>query len=95
MVIPPEYDDLIVNNPTLIKVKKNGLFGTINWKNKIVHPIKYEKIYWEWPYLTGRNLDTIFVKKNGKYFATDINANILQIELSNKFIEDKFQYLSY
>ena len=36
IVIPPIYDDIEVNNPELIKVNKNGLFGTIDWKNNIV-----------------------------------------------------------
>ena len=92
--VPPEYDQIIYNNPTLIKVERDGLFGTIDRKNNIVHPIKYEKMYWEWPYITGHPLDTIFVKYNGAYFATDTQANIIDMEISEKFIEEKFRYLS-
>ena len=88
-VIPPVYDKIFVDNVTLIKVKKNGVYGTINWKNKIVHTIQYEKILWEWPYLTGRALDTIYVKKLGKYFATDISGKVIEF-VSDKLINDKF-----
>lgn len=91
--VPPEYDQIIYNNPTLIKVERDGLFGTIDRKNNIVHPIKYEEIYWEWPYVTGRPLDTVFVKYNGAYFATDIKANSIDMDISEKFIAEKFRYL--
>jgi hypothetical protein len=92
-VIPPIYDQIFVDNEVLIKVKNNGLYGTINWKNKIVHPIQYEQILWEWPYLTGRPIDTIYVKKSGKYFATDTNGKVILETVSEKIIDDKFGYL--
>jgi len=92
-VIPPVYDKIFVDNGTLIKVEKNGVYGTINWKNKIVHPIQYEQILWEWPYLTGRPIDTIYVKKSGKYFATNTDGKVIIESVSNKIINDKFGYL--
>ena len=91
-IIPPVYDKIYVDNGTLIKVKKNGVFGTINWKNEVVHPIQYEQILWEWPYLKGREIDTIYVKKSGKYFATDIGGKVILESVSNKIINDKFGY---
>ena len=93
IVIPPEYDEILVDNSKLIKVKKNGLFGTINWKNEIVHPIDYEQILWEWPYLTNKELDTIYLKKNGKYLSTDTKGKVLESKVSEKLIDDKFGYL--
>jgi hypothetical protein len=93
IVIPPEYDEILVDNSKLIKVKKNGLFGTINWKNEIVHPIDYEQILWEWPYLTNKELDTIYLKKNGKYLSTDTKGKVLEQKVSEKLIDDKFGYL--
>ncbi|WP_339841634.1 WG repeat-containing protein [uncultured Maribacter sp.] len=93
IVVPPIYNEITVNNSKLIKVKQDELYGTINWKNEIVHPIKYEQIYWEWPYLTGKDLDTVFLKESGKYFATDTLGNILDNSVSKEFIEEKFEYL--
>jgi len=93
IVIPPIYDKIFVDNSTLIKVQKNGAYGTINWKNEIVHPILYETILWEWPFLTGKGLDTIYVKKSGKYFATNINGKVIVEFVSEKSIKDKFEYL--
>ena len=93
IVIPPVYDKIFVDNGTLIKVQKNGVYGTINWNNEIVHPIQYENILWEWPYLTGKGLDTIYVKKSGKYFATNINGKVIVEFVSDKSINDKFEYL--
>jgi hypothetical protein len=93
-VIPPVYDKIYVDNGALIKVEKNGVYGTINWKNKIVHPIQFEQILWEWPHLTGRPLDTIYVKKAGKYYATDINGKVILASVSEKLINHKFRYLN-
>ena len=90
-MIPPVYDNIYVDNSTLIKVKKDGVFGTINWENKIVHPIQYEQILWEWPYITGK-LDTIYIKNWGKYFATDTNGKVIIESVSEKIINDKFGY---
>jgi hypothetical protein len=93
IVIPPIYDEILVDNSKLIKVKKNSLFGTINWKNEIVHPIEYEQILWEWPYLTNKELDTIYLKKNGKYFSTDTKGNVLEQNVNAKVIDKKFSYI--
>ena len=92
IVIPPVYDKIYVDNGSLIKVEKDCVFGTINWENKIVHPIQYEQILWEWPYMTGK-LDTIYVKKSGKYLATDINGKVIIESVSEKIINNKFRYL--
>ncbi|BBE16547.1 hypothetical protein AQPE_0687 [Aquipluma nitroreducens] len=92
IVIPTVYDKIFVDNDILIKVRKNGVYGTINWKNEIVHPIQYEQILWEWPYLTDRALDTVYVEKSGKYFATDITGKVIIESISNKLINDKFGY---
>ncbi|WP_298481424.1 WG repeat-containing protein [uncultured Maribacter sp.] len=93
IVIPPDYDEILVDNSRLIKVKKSGLFGTVNWQNEIVNPIEYEEILWEWPYLTNKALDTVYLKKNGKYLSTDTNGKVLDEKVSEKFIDDKFGYL--
>ncbi|MEB8345782.1 WG repeat-containing protein [Flavobacteriaceae bacterium KMM 6898] len=92
-IIPPVYDEIIVDNPKLIKVENSGLFGTVNWKNIIVHPIEYEQILWEWPYLTNKALDTVYLKKNGKYLSTDTDGKVLEQKVSKKVIDDKFGYL--
>jgi len=92
VVIPPVYDEILVDNSKLIKVEKNGLFGTINWKNEIVHPIEYEQILWEWPYLTNKALDTVYLKKNGTYFSTDTTGKVLEQKISKKVIDEKFGY---
>ncbi len=92
-VIPTVYDKIYVDNGTLIKVKINGVYGTITWNNKIVHPVQYEQILWEWPYITGKALDTVYVKKSGKYFATDTNGKVIIESVSEKMINDKFWYL--
>ncbi len=93
VIIPPVYDEITVDNSKLIKVKQNGLFGTVNWKNEIVNPIEYEEIIWEWPYLTNKELDTIYLKKNGKYFSTNTDGKVLEQKISKKIIDDKFGYL--
>ena len=93
IVIPPEYDEISVNNSKLIKVKNKGLFGTINWKNEIIHPIEYEQILWEWPYLTNKELDTIYLKKRGKYISTDTKGKVLEQKISKELIDNKFGYL--
>lgn len=93
IVIPPIYDKIFVDNGALIKVQKNGLNGTINWKNEIVHIIEYENILWEWPYLTGKPIDTIYIEKSGKYFATDINGKVIIESVSEELINNKFGYL--
>jgi hypothetical protein len=92
-VIPPIYDEIFVNNSKLIKVKKNGVFGTINWKNEIVHPIIYQQILWEWPYLKGKSLNEIYLMKNDSYFSTDTSGKVLNPKVSKKFINEKFGYL--
>ncbi len=92
-VIPPIYDEILVDNSKLIKVKKNSLFGTVNWKNEIVNQIEYEQILWEWPYLTNKELDTIYLKKNGKYFSTDTKGKVLEQKVSAKIIDKKFSYI--
>ena len=93
IVIPPIYDKIFVDNGNLIKVQNNNLFGTVNWKNEIIHPIKYENILWEWPYLTGKPIDTIYIEKSGKYFATDTKGKIIEESVSEELINDKFEYL--
>jgi hypothetical protein len=93
VVIPTDYDKIFVDNGLLIKVQVNGLYGTINWKNEIVHPVEYQNIYWEWPYLTGRPLDTIYINKTGKYFATDTNGKVIIESVPEELINDKFGYL--
>ncbi len=93
IVIPTVYDEILVDNSKLIKVGKNGLYGTINWKNEIVHPIEYEQILWEWPYLTNKALDTIYLKKNGKYFSTDTKGKVLEQKVNEKVVDEKFGYL--
>ena len=93
IVIPPEYDEISVDNSKLIKVEKNGLFGTINWKNEIVHPIEYEQILWEWPYLTNKELDTVYLKNKGKYISTDTKGKVLEQTVSEDLINEKFDYI--
>ncbi|MCK5867535.1 MAG: WG repeat-containing protein [Mycoplasmataceae bacterium] len=93
IVIPTQYDEIWVDNIKLIKVKSNGLYGTIDWENKIVHPIKYEQILWEWPYLTQNPMDTIYLKEKGKYFSTDTKGKVLEPNISKKLIDEKFGYL--
>jgi len=93
IVIPPEYDEILVDNSTLIKVEKNGLFGTLNWKNEIIHPIEYEQILWEWPYLTNKELDTVYLKKSGKYISTNAKGEVLEQNVSEKLIYKKFEYI--
>lgn len=93
IVIPTQYDEVFVDNSKLIKVKNNGLYGTVDWNNKIIHPIKYEHVLWEWPYLTLRPLDTIYVEENDKYFSTDTNGKIIEPSVSKKLIDKKFGYL--
>jgi hypothetical protein len=93
VIVPPIYDKILVDNSKLIKVKNSKLFGTVNWKNVIVHPIEYEQILWEWPYLTNKELDTIYLKKNGTYFSTDTKGKVLEQEVTKELIDDKFGYL--
>lgn len=92
IVIPAIYDDIFVDNSTLIKVKNNKLYGTINWDNDIVHPVTYEQILWEWPFITQKPIDTIYIKTNGLYFSTDTLGNILEEKVSKKIIDEKFFY---
>lgn len=94
IIIPPVYQEIEVDNSTLIKVKNKNLFGTVNWKNEIIHPIKYDQILWEWPYLTQKELDTIFLSQNGRYFSTDISGNIYEEVVDKKIVDEKFGYLS-
>ena len=93
IVIPPDYDEIWINNSKLIKVKNKGLYGTVDWKNKIVHPIKYQQILWEWPFITQNPLDTVYVKENSKYFSTDISGKVIENNVSEKLIDEKFGYL--
>jgi hypothetical protein len=92
IIIPPIYDEIYVDNAQIIKVKIKKKFGTINWKNEIIHPIEFEEILWEWPYLTTEKFDTIYLKKDGKYFSTDLKGNILEKTVSEKVIKEKFNY---
>lgn len=92
IVIPTVYDELYFDNYGIIKVKKNNLWGTISSKNKIIHPIEYQEILWEWPYLKGTAFpDTIFLKKSGKYFATDMDGNIIRKSVSVEYVKKKFK----
>lgn len=93
IVIPTQYDEIFVDNSKLIKVKNGGLYGTVDWDNKTIHPIKYEQILWEWPYLTQKPLETIYVKENGKYFSTDTDGKGIEPSVSKKLIDKKFGYL--
>ncbi len=90
VVIPTVYDEIFVDNSKLIKVKNNGKFGTVNWKNKIIHPIEFKEILWEWPYLTNKALDTVYLRKHNTYFSTDIHGNILEKNVSKTYINTKF-----
>lgn len=92
MIIHPLYDALLINNTKLIRVKLNGRYGTINWKNEIVHAIEYERIFWQWPYLTGKDIDTVYVKKSGKYFATDPKGIVIRKVVPLIEIKSKFEY---
>ena len=92
IVIPPIYDQIYVDNEQIIKVKVDENYGTINWKNQIIHPIEFEEILWEWPYLMRGKFDTIYVKKDGEYFSTDLKGNILEKTVSEKIINEKFRY---
>jgi hypothetical protein len=92
VVIPPIYDEVYVDNDKIIKVKIKEKYGTIDWKNKIIHPIEFDEILWQWPYLTTEKFDTIYLKKDGKYFSTDLKGNILEKIVSEKVIEEKFKY---
>ena len=93
IVIPTQYDEIFVDNSKLIKVKNDGLYGTVDWNNKIIHPIKYEQILWEWPYLTQKPLDSIYVKENNMYFSTDTNGKVIEPRVSKKLIDKKIGYL--
>lgn len=93
IVIPTEYDEIWVDNSKLIKVKNGGLYGTIDWDNKIIHPIRYKQILWEWPYLTQEPLNTIYVKENDRYFSTDTSGKVIEQNVSKKLIDEKFSYL--
>lgn len=90
IVIPAAYDEIRVDNSKLIRVKNNGLYGTIDWNNTIVHPIKYQQILWKWPYLTRKPLNIIYLQKDGRYFSTDIKGKILEKSVSKKRIDEMF-----
>jgi hypothetical protein len=42
--------------------------------------------------LTTEKFDTIYLKKDGKYFSTDLKGNILEKTVSEKVIKEKFNY---
>jgi len=58
-----------------------------------IKSIKYDEILWEWPFLSQKPLDTIYLKKDGNYFSTDIKGNVLEQRVSEKIIDKKFGYL--
>ncbi len=94
IVIPHVYDEIEVDNSRIIKVKDNGLYGTIDWQNKTIHPIQYEKIFWEWPYFKGRDdVDTVYLYKSGNYFATDVKGTVLRTKIPDKEINVRFGYM--
>jgi hypothetical protein len=42
--------------------------------------------------LTGKPIDTIYVKNSGKYSATDTNGKVIIESVSEKIIDNKFGY---
>lgn len=94
VIIPTDYEQMYIDSEfPLIKVGNDGLWGTVNWKNEIVHPIEYEQVLWDWTFLATDTVDTVYVKMNGKYFATDLNGNVVDSNVSEELIEEKFGYL--
>lgn len=93
IVIPTEYDEVQVVNSGLIRVKNNGLYGTVDWNNNSVHPIEHQQILWEWWNFRQKLSDTIYLQKNGHYFSTDIKGKVLEKSVSKKRIDEKFRYL--
>ena len=56
----PEYDTISLASPKLLNVRKNGLYGVIDFKEKEIIPVKYESI-------SVFNNGLAKVKQDGKY----------------------------
>lgn len=73
---PCVYEDIDWFSSTLIKFKKNGLWGFFNNKGEIVVPAKYSAVYDPMTYLDDPN-GTAYLP-NGRYIELDERGNFLK-----------------
>lgn len=92
VIVPPLYDEIVVDNTDIIKVKQRGLYGTVNWNHEVIHKIEYDQVEWEWPNLSGP-VDTIYLKKDNRYYSTDLEGNVLEPSVPKSQFLDKFGYV--
>lgn len=76
------YDDMLQAREGVIAVKKDGLWGFINFKNEIVIPIKYTKVSSfknGLAYVEEKQLSSIlksYIDKTGKYIYSSLETKI-------------------
>jgi len=86
LIIPDIYDGLEVHRENIVEVKKNGLYGVLNFENKVVLPCMYNTLYVDlnWMGLEKYHEDIICASSKTEKFIFDVNGKLKSTELLNQ-----------
>lgn len=96
-IVPAIYNGLTVYSNTWVKVKKDEIYGILSIQNKVIIPIKYDKIYMDLNFmgLEKNHKDRIYTRKDGEWneFTTRgklLKSNINVVNLDKWDVGDDF-----
>jgi hypothetical protein len=84
LIIPVIYDGLRVCDKYCIEVKKNGHYGVVSQKNKIIIPCIYDKVFVDLDYLgfEENHKNRILAEKNRIWYEFKMNGKIARTNVS-------------
>lgn len=98
LLIPVIYDELYYFSDSCVIVKKDRKIGIVNTKNEIVISLEYDGMhagfFWDETY-KALFPDSIYVKKDGRYFIIDRNNKVISDTMSERMKECFHETLMY
>lgn len=79
-IIPVIYNGLSVYSDTWVKVKKKEMYGVLSIQNKVIIPIKYDKIHMDLNFmgLETNHKDRIYTRKDEKWYEFSTSGKLLK-----------------
>lgn len=92
-IIPVKYDGLYVCSENLVEIKKDGHYGVITQKNKVIVPCIYDGIFFDYWGMILDHKDFFVAKKAGEWYEYQLDGKLKRSNVPTKDIDK--DYLKY
>ena len=101
LIVPVLYDG-IEDHKGIIEIKKNGKYGVLSWKNNVMIPCVYDRLFVDLDFfgLKMNHQDKIFAQKDNRWYEFLLNgtmsgSNIRTSEIDSNYLnmkQDSYEY---